>query len=319
MVRSLGTLALTATFSAFAFGGAFAQTPPHDPTQSTGQSGAQQSVTEQGQKDEAAARQALLQARESLAELAKSPEAAQLQGQPRTEVSELITNFNALLSAESGWYEQYKLVMQNLYNVLGPASADETATGTTGSTTSGSASGTSGTTGSTAGTSDPASSGEVPAALRSKLVDFRQKLTEFGRAAGAPDVTGGVSSSSSSAGTGSQAPATPGTSSETPSGTSGTSGMTPAESETLEKHLDAIDDIIQQAISGGASTGSATPGSTTSGSTGTSGSTSGTSGATSGTSASPGAGVVTIDRSKLDSIQSHLQRIREIARSKGIR
>ncbi|MBP7570910.1 MAG: hypothetical protein KBA95_12695 [Acidobacteria bacterium] len=298
------TLVVAGTLGVLAAGDVRAQSEP----QSTTGSGAQSSATQepQGQQSQqaAAARQRLLEARESLAEVAKMPEAGELQGQGRTEVSQAISNFNALLTAESDWYDQYKLVMQNLFNVLGPPEAGESAAGSAG--TSGSA---------TAGSSATGTAGEeVPPALRSKLVEFRQKLMAFGREAGAPDVTGGVSST---VGAGSSEPSST-------SGTSGTAGAPPsaqsgtpaAEGESLEQHIDAIDDIIQQALAGTPGSGSSAPGTS-----GTSGSTSGTPGSTAGAAGATGTtpGVVTIDREKLDRIQSHLQRMREIARSKGIK
>jgi len=297
MFRGLTTLVVAGMLGVLVGGDVQAQSEPQSTTGSGTQSSTSQGQPAEQSQQAAGARQRLLEARESLAEVAKMPEAAQLQGQARTEVSQAISNFNALLTAESEWYDQYKLVMQNLYNVLGPPEAGEGAAGTAGSATAGS-----GTTG-TAGE-------EVPSALRSKLAEFRQKLMAFGREAGAPDVTGGVSSTVG-AGSSSQ-PGTPGI-----SGTAGTAGTPPAaqsgasaaEAESLEQHIDAIDDIIQQALAGTPGSGSSTAG------------TSGTTGSSAGSAGAPGTtpGIVTIDREKLDRIQSHLQRIREIARSKGIK
>ena len=275
MYRGLATLVVVGTIGAFAAGDVFAQSEP----QSTTGSGTQSSATQeqQGQQGQqgAAARQRLLEARESLAELAKMPESAQLQGQARTDVSQAITNFNSLLTAEANWYDQYKLVMQNLHNVLGPVGADESAAGTSGSAAAGSTTG-----GTTAGSSAAGTANEeVPPALRSKLVEFRQKLMAFGREAGAPDVTGGVSGASTS---GAAEPSTSGT-----SGTSSTSSYpqpgtsSAAEGETLEQHIDAINDIIQEAMTGSAGTGSTS-------STGTSGTSSSAAGTTGPPSSVPG-------------------------------
>jgi len=298
MFRGLTTLVVAGTLGVLAAGDVRAQSEPQSTTGSGAQSSASQEPQGQQSQQAAAARQRLLEARESLAEVAKMPEAAELQGQGRTEVSQAISNFNALLTAESDWYDQYKLVMQNLFNVLGPPEAGESAAG--------SSAGTSGS--STAGSSATGTAGEeVPPALRSKLVEFRQKLMAFGREAGAPDVTGGVSST---VGAGSSEPSsTSGTSGTAGSPPSAQSGTPAAEGESLEQHIDAIDDIIQQALAGTPGSGSSTAG--------TSGTTESTAGAAGATGTTPG--VVTIDREKLDRIQSHLQRMREIARSKGIK
>lgn len=315
MVRGLNTFVVAVALGAFAAGGVYAQTEPSTTTGSAQSSASQQPPAQEGQQA-AAARERLLEAREALAELAKMPEAAQLQGQARTEVSQAINSFNTLLTAEANWYDQYKMVMQNLYNVLGPANA-ESAAGTSG--TAGTAGSTSGST--TAGSTASGTGEQVPQALHDKLVEFRQKLMAFGREAGAPDVTGGVTgpgtagTSGATPQAGSSATGTSGTSGAgTPAtGTAGTppypqSGTSAAAGETLEQHIDAINDIIQEVLSGA-------PGS--SGTAGTSGTTGGTS-AASGTAGSSVPGVVTIDREKLDRIQSHLQRMREIARAKGI-
>ena len=313
MGRRIGTYIVAAALGTFAAGTASAQgttttTQPQDPQSSAQQSG----------RDEAKSRQALVQARETLAEVTKMPEASQLQGQARTEVAQLINNFNTLLGAEANWYESYQAVMRNVYNIVGPATPDEmtgggsTTTGTTGTTGSG-------TTGSAAGAA--AGSAEIPSAIRNKLTQFRQQLMEFGRAAGAPDVTGGVSSATA-AESGSMSGSTSGTTTGSTSGTTGTtSGTTSGTSsatgsqtqgESIEQHIDAINDILQQAQSGAAS-----------GTTGTTGSTSGTgtTGSTTGsmTGTTTGSGPVTLDREQLDRIQSHLQRIRELSRQKGVR
>ncbi|HSK11328.1 MAG TPA: hypothetical protein VK911_17220 [Vicinamibacterales bacterium] len=303
MLRGFGAFVVAATVGVFAAGDVAAQTTPT--TEQSTQSTTTQAQEQQGQENEAEARQRLVEARESLAELAKMPEAGQLQGQPRTEVTEMISNFNALLTAEENWYEQYKLVMQNLHNVLGPASEG--------------AAGTAGTTGSTAGTTGTTAGEEVPAALREKLTEFRERIMAFGRAAGAPDVMGGVSgrtsgsaspAGSATAGTSGAAGTTAGAAQS--SGAAQTAAGTSSASDTLEYHLDAISSIIQESLSGQP---------TAPGAAGTTGSTSGTTGSTtSGTTGSAGTpGAVTIEREKLDRIQSHLQRVREIAREKGIK
>ena len=257
------------------------QQPPTSTTQS------QATPTEGQGRNGAAARQALLQARDSLTEVTTMPEASRLQGQARTNVVEIINTFNGLLTAESDWYEQYQDVDRRLASMLGLQS--DTTAGTSGSA-SGEATGTAGS--STAGV-------DIPPAIRTKLVEFRQHLAEFARAAGAPGAGASHEQGSGSDLTGQ-------------SGTSGTSGSSPSQSsETLDQHIDAISDLIQQSLSQSASaetSGASTTGSGTEGTAGTSGSTS-----------ASRRGTVTLDRATIDQIQSHLQRLRELAKSKGVK
>jgi hypothetical protein len=96
---------------------------------------------------------------------------------------------------------------------------------------------------------------------------------------------------------------------------------TPASGETFQQHLDAIADLVQQALgsspssSSGSTTGTSGTTGSTSGSTSTSGSATGQTGTSSATSSS---GSVPVDRATLEQIQSHLQRLRELARQRGI-
>ena len=103
MFRGLTTLVVAGALGAFAAGGVYAQSEPPTSAGSTQSSTSQEPQEPQGQQG-AAARARLLEARETLAELAKMPEAAQLQGQARNDVSQAINSFNALLTAESSWY-----------------------------------------------------------------------------------------------------------------------------------------------------------------------------------------------------------------------
>src|SRR5262249_49569292 len=56
-----------------------------------------------GQPDQTAARAHLMAAREALSQLAAMPEAAKLQGDSRTQVSQLISNFNELITTKTDW------------------------------------------------------------------------------------------------------------------------------------------------------------------------------------------------------------------------
>lgn len=266
-------------------------------------------------RDEEAARQELVQAKQSLMDLTKLPEASQLQGDARTGVIQVINGFNSLVTTDTNWYDHYKEVQQQLARVLG---SDVSGSGAASGAESGSVA-TSGTT-----TTD------VPAPVRDKLIEFRQHLVAFGKAAGAPgsaDAAGtgstadspastsgmsgtssasGQSSTASGSGQGTTGTGTQGT-------TTGTAGMTSASGETFQQHFDAIGDLLQQALG--------SPPAPTSGSTAGSSSTTGTTGTTGqeGSSAtSSSSGSVPVDRATLEQIQSHLQRLRQLARQRGI-
>lgn len=280
-------------------------------------------------RDEAAAKQELVQAKQALMDLTKLPEASQLQGEARNGVIQIINSFNSLVTADTNWYDRYQDVQQQLTRILGSDVSGSSAS-------SGAESGSVGTSG--------AASNDVPPAIRSKLVEFRQHLSAFGKAAGAPDngAAAGTGSTAASSGSGtgmtsSSGQSTSGSGSQgtsgtqaTTSSTQGTSGtMTSAAGETFQQHFDAIADLVQQAMGNSPTSSSSTTagtsgtsGSTTSGSTtgsGTTGGTAGTSGSQAGTSSATSAtGAVTVDRATLEQIQSHLQRLRQLARERGI-
>jgi hypothetical protein len=145
------------------------QTPPSQPPAQ------QQPATPQQQPpagDEQAARQRLTDARNTLSEMTQLPAASQLTGDARTQISQLISNFNELISAESDWKASYDKVTANLSILLGPENVEPAppATGTPGAV------GTSGTI-------------QLDPAVREKLVELRLQLKEFEKAA-----TGGVTS-----------------------------------------------------------------------------------------------------------------------------
>ena len=56
-----------------------------------------------GQADPAAAKQHLSEARDTLSQLTSMPEAARLQGDTRTQVSQVISNFNELITTQANW------------------------------------------------------------------------------------------------------------------------------------------------------------------------------------------------------------------------
>src|SRR6185295_13820121 len=70
----------------------------------------QPSAAPAGQVDKDAAKRHLSEARESLSQLAALPEAAKLQGETRTQVSQLISSFNELITTQNDWKAAYQKV-----------------------------------------------------------------------------------------------------------------------------------------------------------------------------------------------------------------
>jgi hypothetical protein len=123
-----------------------------------------------GNVDPEAARRHLTEARDVLSQVTQMPEATQLTGDTRTQVAQLITNFNELITTQTEWRATYAKLQANLTALIGAEKTDEAnvpppATGTAGAV------GTSG-------------SATLDAKIREKLVEFRTKLAAFERAAG---------------------------------------------------------------------------------------------------------------------------------------
>ena len=132
----------------------------------------------------------LVAARDTLSQITQLPAAAQLSGEARTQVAQLITNFNELIGNPPDWRASYKKVDTNLTTLLGPENGDTEAQG--GAPTA--------TTGATAAPGAPAAPGasatpgavgtagtatiELDPAIRAKLVEFRRSLSQFEKAAG---------------------------------------------------------------------------------------------------------------------------------------
>ena len=125
------------------------------------------------QMDEEGAKRQLTAARDSLAQLTQLPAAAQLTGDARTQVSQLISNFNELITAKSDWRASYDKVAANVTALIGAESAPAEAAAPSPTGTPGAV----GTSGSTATALDPA--------IKGKLVEFRTHLMAFEKAAGA--------------------------------------------------------------------------------------------------------------------------------------
>ena len=150
----------------------------------------QQTPAPAAQPDAQTARRHLTEARNTLSALTQLPAASQLAGDARTQVSQLISNFNELITTQAAWRASYAKVNANLTALLGPDPAAGTADAS--STTGGAV----GTSGSAAVTVDPT--------IREKLVELRRQLNEFEKAAG-----GAAPSSTPSATPEPTAPATP--------------------------------------------------------------------------------------------------------------
>jgi hypothetical protein len=212
------------------------QTPSGTSTTSPGDSS--------GGVDEAAAREHLSQARQALAELTKLPAAAQLQGEQRTAISNLIQAFNGLATATTDWRPKFKIVTDQLDQIVGSDASG--ATGTAGATTGAPTSDTS-TPGSTTGAAGAASGGYDPS-IMAKLREVKTHLEGFQEASGDP---------------------------------------TP--------HFDAIDGIVDAALSGSSGASSVGTTGTTSSATG---------------SSSDAGGTVTISRAQLEEIKQHVAKLR---------
>jgi hypothetical protein len=198
------------------------QTPPSQPPSQ------QQPPTapQQPAGDEQAARQRLTDARNTLSEMTQLPAASQLTGDARTQVSQLISNFNELISADRNWKESYDKVTANLSTLLGPENVEPAppATGTPG------AIGTSGTI-------------QLDPAVREKLVELRLQLKEFEKAA-----TGGVTSDPAASAT--PTPMTTPPSTTPPTATPETTPATEAPAQAagnaeIARHIAAIEAMLK--------------------------------------------------------------------------
>jgi hypothetical protein len=235
------------------------QTPPAQPPADPKPTEPQARPAQDAKVDAAAAKEHLSQARDTLSKLTALPEAAKLDGDARTQVSQLISNFNELITTQADWRAAYAKLDTNLTTLLGPASPDQAppASGVTGAV------GTSG-----AGTI------QLDPAVRGKLAEFRTHLKEFERAAGgaagamAPSVATDATANPANpanpttpAGAASPAanPATP-ANPPTPMITSSPStrmsspdqskAPEPAAHSEADKHLDAISAILDASKTG---------------------------------------------------------------------
>jgi hypothetical protein len=207
------------------------QTPPSQPPAQQ-QPPTPQQEPQQTAGNEQAARQRLTDARNTLSEMTQLPAASQLTGDARTQVSQLISNFNELISAESDWKASYDKVTANLSTLLGPENVEPAppATGTPGAV------GTSGTI-------------QLDPAVREKLVELRLQLKEFEKAA-----TGGVTSDPAASATPSPMttppsatpPSTTPPSTTPPTGTPATEAPAQAAGNAeIARHIAAIEAMLK--------------------------------------------------------------------------
>jgi hypothetical protein len=249
-----------------------------------------------GQVDADAAKQHLTAARNSLSEMTQLPAASQLTGDARTQVSQLITNFNELITTKADWRTSFSKVETNLNALIGSATTDEAAARTSGTE------GAVGTSGTVSGL-DPA--------LKAKLVDFRNHLDKFEKAAGGkantpPDATDpAAAAATSSSGTGAAA-STSGTATMAGSSGAATAATAPpqqpaaaapsqSDKDELLRHVSAIETILSGQTS-------ASAGTSTSGTVGTSGT----------TGASATQSPVTLTAAQVEQLKTHLSELKRL-------
>jgi hypothetical protein len=278
-----------------------AEAPPNPEPTATPQSTSPQSTTQPAEQpspssqqptqvDAAAAKQHLSEARESLSQIAGMPEASRLQGEARNQVSQLISNFNELITTQADWKSAYAKVEATLNTLLAPQ-ATEPSTPPASPTPSAEPNTPTGTTGTAGAPGSPAAAAgggtQLDPAIRAKLEEFRTHMKEFEKAAGGATPSGStgsvppaVSTSSTTnpatpapepnpqaanpAGTSSSVPgATPAARPESPTspeetgsrpsaGVAGATGTTGTMSANAQaqQHLDAIADILSKAKDG---------------------------------------------------------------------
>ena len=167
MARQMSThtrwaTAFAATASLAIASSAAAQTPPPatPPAQTPPPATAAQDPAAAPNPAQDAAKQQLTAARNALSELTQLPAASQLTGEARSQVQQLISNFNELITTNSNWRASYAKVEGTLGMLL-PAEPPPAASGTPGAV------GTSGTT------------AAIDPAVRARLVQFREHLKKF--------------------------------------------------------------------------------------------------------------------------------------------
>ena len=208
-------------------------------------------------------------------------------------MSQLIANFNELITTQAEWRASYSKVEANLDALLGPDNTDAEPTGgvSTGTTGTTGTAGAVGTSGSATGVAN------LDPAIRAKLVELRRKLNEFekaagGTAAGAAATTAPEANMGSTTATGTAATTSAVQSTTPQAGTQATSEAMGHE-EAL-RHIAAIEAILN--------VNSASP--STPSTTGTSGTTTPPATAT--------AANLTLTSAQLDQLKTHLAELRRL-------
>jgi hypothetical protein len=271
----------------------FAQaTAPQNPPPAAAQS-QPQPTPQTGSSAQEAARVHLTAARNTLSQLTQLPAASQLQGEPRAQVAELITNFNELITTQANWKEAYEKVEANLATLLNsaptaPAGDPAKPVGTSGAT-------------------------GIDPGVRAKLIEFRSHLDKFEEAASpsaAPTASTTSSTTTTTTTTTAEPPATQPPTTQPPPTTPPAptnpakpdepAAMSDDQKEEVMNHIDAIEAILSaQATAQAAQT-------TATGPVGTSGTASGSTRTTiTGTD-------VRLTPAQVEQLRNHLAELRRI-------
>ena len=200
------------------------QPPPTPPAQTAPAPSAPQAT--QPAPDQDAAKQHLTAARNALSEMTQLPAAQQLTGEARTQVSQLIANFNELITTNAEWRAWYTKLSANLSALLGAPASDEAPrpAGTAGAV------GTSGTV-----TIDPA--------IKAKLTEFRSHLEKFEKAAGGAEPAASANPPAAAA-TAAPPSTPPAATSATPPEPANPTEPRQMDQELILNHIAAIEAII---------------------------------------------------------------------------
>jgi peptidoglycan hydrolase CwlO-like protein len=113
------------------------------------------------------------------------PAAAQLAGENRTQVAQLISNFNELITTSAEWKAAYAKVESNVTALIGAETAGDAAAPAASATAQpATAAPPANAAPETVGTSGTATAGSLDPTLKAKLVEFRTHLKAFEKAAG---------------------------------------------------------------------------------------------------------------------------------------
>ena len=258
----------------------------------------------------------LTAARNTLSELTQLPAAAQLTGEARTQVSQLISSFNELITTNVDWRGAYEKVESSVEALLSADAGAAASTPSAGATTTPAPSTETGTSTSAAGGAQAGAATAVGTsgttagldpAIRAKLIEFRKHLSEFEKAAGTTSSSQAQPASQAQAGQQpqSQSPAQPQPSSGTPTQQAGAGG---AQGEALT-HIAAIEAILNGA---GASPSDAAA-------TGTAGTPGAPGERPAGTSGAAASAPAQLDREDVERIRMHLSELKKALNQQNIR